>query len=93
MFYEFKFLDNHKGKLIGAAFSFMLTPDRKELAVEAEMDAEKLLQVIDDIRLNHKNWIVSYKKSEVTRVELKQVIGRDKYLGHVLALTLRFRFC
>ena len=52
-----------------------LTQDvSKELVVEAKTDSEKLIQAIENIRSNSKNWIVTEVKkenNEVTRVELK----------------------
>ena len=46
----------------------------EELVVEAKTDKEKLIQAIDNIRSNPKNWRVTEGKkenNEVTRVELK----------------------
>jgi ATP-dependent DNA helicase DinG len=54
---------------------FNLTQDvSEEFVVEAKTDKEKLIQAIDNIRSNPKNWLVTEIKkenNEVTRVELK----------------------
>lgn len=58
-----------------------------ELVTEAKMDAEKLSQVVADIRLNKNNWIVSNIKKEgheITRVELKPV-NISPYCGEIFS--------
>jgi len=43
----------------------VLIPDRKELAVEAERYADKLSEMVDDIRLNKNNWM--YRQTNVRK--------------------------
>lgn len=71
---------------ISSTLYFLEYKDRKELAFEAERDAEKLSQVVEDIRINKNNWIMSNIKkeynNEVTKVELNP-LDISPYCGSI----------